>query len=352
MKRKNKIKTQSLFSFRDFLLFFTINAFVLTCCTLMLLGDVDPVHVKASKNAVKTFFNVIALSVLFSLLHGIYNKFTFERPVQKILEASKQVVKGDFSVRIKPLSGIKENNSLATIIDNFNEMVSELSSIETLRTDFISNVSHELKTPLTTIQNYSELLQDETISKAKQVEYAKNINNACHDLNSLITNILKINRLENQKIFLDKKSFNLSEQIIQSILSFESIWEAKQINLNIDIEENIMIENDEELLMIVWNNLFSNAFKFTDDKGTVSVKVKKENNHITVTISDTGCGMTMEVGKHIFEKFYQGDSSHATKGNGLGLALVKRIIDIMEADIHVESILGKGTTFTVVIEEK
>lgn len=351
MRKKIHIKKQAFFSLRYYFLFFCLIAFVLTCSMLLFLDDLDTQNINYTRNAFMTFMNVLLLSFILTLSHGLYYKLTVERDIHRILEATQRIVKGDFDVRIDSTHKIQGSHELNIIIDNFNEMAAELGSIETLRTDFISNVSHELKTPLSVIRNYAELMQDETISRKQMQEYAANIEIASKDLSHLITNILRLNRLENQKIFLDRKRYNLSEQLIQSLLGFENIIEEKNMELQIDIDEDILIEADQELLMIVWNNLLSNAFKFTDVQGTVSVSAKQKEHKIVVSISDTGCGMSPEVGKHIFEKFYQGDTSHATQGNGLGLALVKKIIDIMKASIHVESVLGEGTTFVVEFDQ-
>jgi len=166
----------------------------------------------------------------------------------------------------------------------------------------------------------------------------------------MMTNILKLNRLENQQIFPQAAEINLGEQICECLLQYEHIWETKGIEIDTDIAEDIIIKADEELLSLVWNNLFSNAFKFTEAGGTVAVSLAATDHYAVVKVSDTGCGMSPEIGAHIFEKFYQGDTSHSVQGNGLGLALVKRVIDIMQGEISVESIVGKGTTFIVKID--
>jgi signal transduction histidine kinase len=164
----------------------------------------------------------------------------------------------------------------------------------------------------------------------------------------LVTNILKLNKLENQQIYPQTQAYNLSEQLRESLLDFEDAWEKKSLELEVDgIDDDIIIQADAELLTLVWNNLFSNAIKFSEDGGKISVSLKSENGYAVAKVSDTGCGMPPEVGKRIFEKFYQGDNSHSTQGNGLGLALVKRVIDIMDGEISVESTLGQGSTFIV-----
>jgi signal transduction histidine kinase len=165
----------------------------------------------------------------------------------------------------------------------------------------------------------------------------------------MMTNILKLNRLENQQIYPNLTTFDLGEQLCESLLQYESTWERKNIEIETDIAEGVLVSADAELLSLVWNNLFSNAFKFTEDGGKVSLTLTADGDYATVKVTDTGCGMSAEVGAHIFEKFYQGDTSHATQGNGLGLPLVKRVVDIMQGEIGVESAVGVGTTFIVKI---
>ena len=196
------------------------------------------------------------------------------------------------------------------------------------------------------MQNYATLLQTPYLPEEKRIEYGRAIADASRRLSELITNILKLNKLENQTIFPNTVSYNLGEQLRECVLSVEELWEQKQLELDIDIDD-VMLEADEELLTLVWNNLISNAIKFTQPGGTIGVTVKENEYWAIVTVRDNGCGMTAEIGRHIFEKFYQGDSSHSSQGNGLGLALVIRVIDIMNGEISVESAPGVGSAFTV-----
>ena len=195
--------------------------------------------------------------------------------------------------------------------------------------------------------NYATMLQKPGIIEEEKNEYAKAISEAARKLAQLITNILKLNKLENQQIFPQPKEFDLGEQLCESLLGFEDAWEAKNLEIETDIEDNVRIKSDPALLSLVWNNLISNAVKFTPDGGKIGVSLKAEEEHVIVSVSDTGCGMKPEVGQHIFEKFYQGDTSHATQGNGLGLALVKRVVDILGGEIGVHSVYGQGSSFTV-----
>lgn len=299
-----------------------------------------------------TFGNVILISLLFTVIDEVRRWFAVTRPVRHIVSGVEKIMNGDFSVRVTPLRSLDNHDGFNVIIDYFNRMAEELSGIETLRTDFIANVSHELKTPLAVIQNYGTMLQTPEISDKQRVEYAKAVTDSSHRLADLITNILKLNRLENQQIYPEKEVYNLGEQLCECLLNFENVWEDKNIEINTDIEEDVLIESDSELLTLVWNNLFSNAMKFTETGGKVSLALKTEEEFAVVTVSDTGCGISPKVGQHIFEKFYQGDTSHATQGNGLGLALVKRVTDIIGGEISVASEVGCGSTFTVKIRRK
>lgn len=279
-------------------------------------------------------------------------KKSYEKPIQDVSEATEKIAKGDFSVRLPSIRYSGAADYLDSMVEDFNKMAEELKGVETLRTDFIANVSHELKTPLAVMQNYGTMLQQPDLSEEDRVKYAKIITDASRRLSDLIANILKLNKLENQQIYPMEQTYDLSEQLCECLLMFEEAWEKKNIEIQTDIEENIMIETDPELLSLVWNNLFSNAIKFTEPMGTVSLSVKSEDGFAVVKVSDTGCGMSREVGEHIFEKFYQGDTSHSTQGNGLGLALVKRIIDIVNGEISVTSEAGKGSTFMVRLRGK
>ncbi len=337
----------------NWFVFFLLAAFVVTCCMMLFMTILsDTLNISFTEKNIATaakltFGNVLLISLLFTIIDTVRRKLMIDRPTKRIISAGEKITSGDFNVRINSLGDNYVYESFNSIIDCFNKMAVELGSVETLRTDFIANVSHELKTPLSVIQNYGTMLQTPNLPDEKRIEYAKGITNNSRRLASLITNILKLNKLENQQIFPISKHFDLSEQLCQSLLQFEEIWEQKNIEIETNIEDEINICSDEELIGLVWNNLFSNAFKFTENNGTVSVSLFADKDFATVKISDTGCGISADTGKHIFEKFYQGDTSHAMQGNGLGLALVKRVVDIMQGEISVESEIGKGSTFTV-----
>lgn len=336
----------SLFLARRYVIFFLLISFVVTSSFLLFLHTLGITITDMRSSAVITFCNVMFLSLLFTLCDSVRHIYMVERPMERILQATQRLTQGDFSARIQPLHGLELMNEFDVIIADFNKMAEELSSIETLRTDFIASVSHELKTPLAVMQNYATMLQAPNLTEAQRVEYTRAIADASRRLSELITNILRLNKLENQNIFPDVTQYNLGEQLRECVLALEDSWEKKNLQLEIAIDD-VQVEADAELLTLVWNNLLSNAIKFTDDGGAIAVTVTETGRWAVVSIADTGCGISAEVGQHIFEKFYQGDSSHATQGNGLGLALVKRIVNIIGGEISVESAVGVGSTFTV-----
>ena len=235
------------------------------------------------------------------------------------------------------------------IYENINTLATELSKNELLKNDFISNVSHEIKTPLAVIQNYAQSLNNKKLDDKKKEEYIKGLVEQTKKLSDLISNILKLNKLENQKIVAEKEKFNLSELVRTTTLQFEEMIENKGLDLECDIDE-IEIVSYQYLLEIVLNNLISNAIKFTN-QGKIFISLKKQNQFVVVKVKDTGIGMDNEVGQHIFDKFYQGDKSRSTEGNGLGLALVKKVIDTIGGEISVESKVGVGTTFTIKLKQ-
>ena len=343
---------QILRAINNYVTFFLMVAFVVSCCMMLFVTTLadsmglvfTPENIAAA--AKLTFGNVVLITLLFGTIDYIRRKINVDRPVKKITDAAQKITQGDFSARVEPIHGVGAEG-FQQIGEAINKMAQELSGTETLRTDFIANVSHELKTPLAVIGNYASMLQRPGISEDEKNEYAKAISAASRRLAQLITNILKLNKLENQQIFPQNQNFDLGEQLCDCLLQFEDAWERKNLNIETDLEEDIRISSDPELLSLVWNNLISNAVKFTPEGGTIGIRLQTLGDSVLVSVSDTGCGMTPEVGRHIFEKFYQGDTSHATAGNGLGLALVKRVVDILSGEISVQSVYGEGSTFTV-----
>ena len=273
---------------------------------------------------------------------------TYEEPLHRFAKATEKVAGGDFSVYIPPLHTSDKLDYMDLMLEDFNKMVEELGSIETLKTDFFSNVSHEIKTPLAVIQSNAELLRMEDLTD-RQREYADTIYQSSRRLADLIGNILKLNKLEKQTITPDTQVYDVCAQLADCALGFEDAWEKKDLDFDADMEDHGQIAADPALMELVWNNLLSNAVKFTEPGGSITLREWSDEKNIYVSVTDTGCGMDEETRKHIFEKFYQGDTSHATHGNGLGLALALRVLQLNQFEIQVESAPKKGSTFTVIL---
>ena len=344
-----------LLALKRYLVFFLLIAFLTACCiSLFSVTLAKSLHVQLSQEnlslaAKLTFGNVVILSLLFTAIDFVRRELVIQRSVRHIVQAAQTIVAGDFSVRVKPISRFSSDESFNEIVQCFNRMAEELASVETLRTDFIANVSHELKTPLAAMNNYATLLQAPNLPEEQRVAYAKAIAQRSRQLSRMMTNILKLNKLENQQIYPNCHPYDLSDQLCQILLQFEDVWESKDIDLDTQIPDRVTISADQELLELVWNNLLSNAFKFTPAGGQVRLCLRQLNQQVAVTIQDTGCGMSPNTQSHIFEKFYQGDTSHATQGNGLGLALVRRVVDICQGSIQLTSAPEQGTTFTITL---
>ncbi|MBQ8966385.1 HAMP domain-containing sensor histidine kinase [Ruminococcus sp.] len=323
---------------------------------LLLLSGV---HIGLLIGVEKANFNdiiiIITLMSYWALVAGgltLYTRHqvrkTYELPMLRLADAAAKIAKGDFSARVETINEREKFDYLDQMIEDFNKMAAELGSIETLRLDFFSNVSHEIKTPIAVIQNSAEMLKKPDLSEEKRQEYVDTVTTAAKRLNTLITNILKLNKLEKQSITPHVSEFDLCDQLVQSALLFESVWEEKGIEFEADIaDERKLITADAELLPLLWNNLLSNAFKFTEQGGTVTLREYTEDGRVVVEVEDSGCGMDEQTKKHIFDKFYQGDTSHSTEGNGLGLALALRVLQLTGGEISVESETGKGAKFIV-----
>ncbi len=290
-------------------------------------------------------FGILGISVVIATFFAYYINDHILRPIRALSDASKTVATGDFNVSIDVRTDIEELNAT---FDNFNNMVRELNSIETLRNDFVANVSHEFKTPLAAIEGYTMLLQDDSLDEAERNEYIAKITENTRRLSSLTGDILMLSKLDNQSFASQRSGFRLDEQIREAILTHEMAWTDKEIELDIDLPE-ISYTGEENLLLQVWLNLMGNAVKFTPKGGCVAVKALESDTAVRVTVSDTGIGMDEATLKHIFEKFYQGDTSHKGTGNGLGLALCKKIVTRIGGSISAESTPGKGSVFTVTL---
>ena len=289
---------------------------------------------------------VASIVSLIILAQGItiFMSRRFFKPIRIVSDAINRVAQGDFSVQI---DSSKFKNEMKNLANDLNKMITELNSIEVMRSDFVSNVSHEFRAPLSSIQGYVTLLSNPTLDTEQRNEYFTKLSESVRQLSGLVDNVLKLSRLESQNIVSETKLFSLDEQLRQAVLMFEQQWSQKKIWLDLNLPE-CEYNGNEELLNQIWVNLIGNAIKFTDENGEIGISIDNaQKDFVIVTIADNGVGMSDDVKTHIFEKFYQGDTSRKAEGNGLGLALVKTVSDLTNSTITVESELGKGSKFIV-----
>jgi len=344
MHKHYRIKSKAKVSY----ILATIIAGIITVSMVLTYGIIYvllSLHIGTLTTVLTSSTYIGLLTIVLGTGIAAYTSSKMLQPILKINDAAKKVAKGDFSVRLDERSIAKE---IVEIAVNFNVMVKELSNTETLRNDFVSNVSHEFKTPLSAIEGYTTLLQDESLTRQEQQAYIERILENTGRLTRLTQSILSLSQLENQEIVLQKEIFQLDEQIRRVLLGYERLWEEKRLAIDVNLDE-IRFFGNRALLAQVWSNLIDNAIKFSNRGGTLSVSCREVEGSIRVSVRDTGIGMPEEVRQHAFDKFYQGDRSHACTGSGLGLALVKRIVSLCDGDVSIQSREGAGTEITVVL---
>lgn len=300
----------------------------------------------SKENIYSVIFFIITITMIVCIIIGsVITVFTSKgllKPLRSLNAATTMVARGNFNVSVSE----SKDPEFATLVNNFNKMTAELSGIETLRGDFISNVSHEFKTPLSSIQGFAKLLQDETLSPQERREYTQIIISETGRLSKLTSDILKLSKLENQNTIVNKKRFSLDEQIRKILLVLEPEWTKKNVELDIELDDVFYFGN-EELMAQIWQNVINNAIKFTPENGHIGVRLFRTETNISIKISDDGPQIPPEIANHIFDKFYQGDNSRKTEGNGLGLALVRRIVDLCGGKISVENLYEGGVCFNI-----
>ena len=293
-------------------------------------------------------YTLISLLLVSGITVALMSYFIGRRvltPLVKLSSASKEVARGNFDVTVSDSSKMEEVQST---FRNFNAMVRELKSISTLSSDFIANVSHEFKTPLSVIEGYAMLLQDDRLTAQEREDYLNKILVNTRRLNTLVGNILMLSKMETKPLPEQYTRFRLDEQLRQVVAQLEPQWSAKGISFRVRLDE-VELLGWEQVLPYVWSNLISNAIKFSPSGSVIVLTLLEQRECAVVTVSDRGCGMEPDVQERIFEKFYQGDTSHKAEGNGLGLALVRQIVELSQGVVEVESQPGKGSTFRVIL---
>lgn len=349
-KRDPRVE-RSLFTWWSYLVVLFTFAAAVTITFALLFDGVSLPREELMWRAPLALANVFAIAALVTVVWGLYRRQTTQKPVDKILAFTERVASGDFSARVPERRG-PLRNEFDVIAEDLNKMADELGSVEALRADFVANVSHEMKTPLSVMSNYATIMQDPTLSEDERIGYARRTGEAARRLSDMVANMLRLNKLENQAIFPEFERFDLSEQLAECILGMSDAFDQKGVGLDVDLTEGVAAEGDPELLTLAWNNLLSNALKFTDAGGRVRVALVADGGGARVTVADTGCGIAPEDAQRVFDKFYQADFSRASAGNGLGLALVKRVVDLHGGTIDLKSESGVGSEFTVALSAR
>lgn len=319
---------------------------ITTWITLKILGNDNISFGRSYPLLIVIFLSLTIAGVVTAIISGM-----FLDPIDRISEAMNKVTDGDFGIHIDEAAAKKcRVRNIETMYMNFNKMVDGLNSNEMLKTDFITNVSHEFKTPLAAIEGYASLLSATELNE-EQREYTTNIIRSASRLTTLTGNILRLSKLDNQQIPLKKSEFSLDEQIRQAILLQEKSWSDKCLDIEPELD-SVSYTGYEELMQHVWSNLTSNAIKFTPKNGCITFTLHENADSVIATVTDNGIGMSEAEQHHVFDKFYQADTNHSAEGNGLGLPLVKKIVEMHKGSISVKSAPNEGSTFTVTLPKK
>ena len=289
---------------------------------------------------------IILVSALVGMALTILASLIPLRPIRDLIEAINQLAHGNFHVRVH----LDLTQEFVRLSESFNSMAQELENTELLRSDFINNFSHEFKTPIVSLRGFAKLLKNPDLSQEDRDEYVYIIIHESTRLSQLAANVLNLSKIENMSILSDMERFDLTEEVRQSILLLESKWQKKELELIIDMDE-VSYHGSRNLLNQVWINLIDNAVKFSPDRGKIKIKLHQDKGNTVFQIIDNGCGMSQDMRLHIFDRFYQGDPSHTTEGNGIGLTVVDKIVRLHKGYVAVGSEEGIGTTFTVTLPE-
>ncbi len=331
-----------------FMIITTILSFIVAY--LLIKAKIISVKIGMEISPAKTLF---LMSVISTVLGGVFAAFASKyplKPINNMISRMNRLAAGDFKARLKFPRLLEEYTIFKDISESFNTMARELESTEVLRSDFINNFSHEFKTPVVSISGFAKLLKKGNLTEEQKLEYINIIEEESMRLSDMVTNVLTLTKYENQVILTDVKKFNLSEQIRSSILTLEGKWMKKDIDFNLNFDE-YNISGNKDMLKLVWINLIDNAIKFSPDRGVVDIDITEKDSIMEISVSNNGEDIPQDKIKYIFHKFYQADESHGADGNGIGLALVKGIVELHNGKVSVVSDSGK-TTFTVALPKE
>ncbi len=350
MKQDKNFSRKLAFKFSLIVFFIIFIAFNVAGTTIVLLYKLELI----TEFIKPTPLNIIVFIAILSIIIGasitaIISRFPL-KPFRELITATKELANGNFQARIQLDSSFRPHE-LHELSNYFNHMAEALGSIEILRTDFINNFSHEFKTPIASLCGFAKLLKKNNLSPEERNEYLDIIIYEANRLLLLATNVLNLSKIEQHTINQDNKTFHLTEQIRRTIVLFESKWMEKELSLTVELDE-ILFYGNEELINQIWVNVLDNAIKFSPQGTEIQIKLEDYYDNIVFKVKDHGCGMDTKTQKHLFDKFYQGDTSHATEGNGLGLTIVQKIISFYQGIVTVESEINEGTTVTIVLPKQ
>ena len=346
--KKGKERIKSVIDVSNVIIFFIMIALVIQIAILVF--DYIEDRVEAGTISIIMLLIIFSLAMIATGLDYIRRRITIDKPVNKILDATDRIASGDFSTELQISSRYGKYSKYELICENINKMTEALRKKEMLNGDFISGVSHEIKTPLSVIKNYTKALENKDLDDETRQKYSQTIANATERLSTLIDNVLKLTKMENSEIILENEELNLTDVVAECVIAFEEKIEDKKITLSCDFAD-VTAVCDRGIVELIVRNLLSNAIKFTPSGGEIGVSLKTDGAFALISVKDTGVGISREEGKRIFDKFYQADPSRKQEGNGLGLSLVKKAISVAGGKIFIESQVGKGSTFSVAIGE-
>lgn len=339
-KSIKKIRLTAVFAIVVF--FILILPIIFSFISFFIMRELD-IHPAEGHTRI-SFFMLGIISISIGTAFTFLFTYTFIKPIRTLEKAADKIAEGDYSVRVN-LNGMEEIKQLG---ERFNHMAEELGSVEMLKNDFVNNFSHEFKTPIVSLRGFAKMLKNDDLTSEEKSEYLNIIIDESERLAELSSSILNLSRLEQQTILTDKTRFNVSEQIRLAIAMLDSRWHTKNIDFTFDNAE-IFIEANKEMLEQVWINLIDNAIKFSDEKGKVEIRIEKNEAEVSVKIKNYGTYITPDKAPHIFDKFYQGDASRTVKGNGLGLSIVKEIMELHKGNVKLLESGENGTIFEVLL---
>ena len=339
--KEKKEKTEHRFSLTHLLAFivFIVLVVALSLAALFVYlfvrwSIIDTINGKVDFGNRLLFISVISL-VIGAAITVLLGKFPL-KPINKLVSGMNSLADGEFETRLEYGKPIGKYPVFVEITESFNKMAEQLENTEMLHGDFINNFSHEFNTPIVSIAGFAEILESTELTDEERAQYIAAIKEESRRLASMATNILELTKVENQSILTDVSRFNVSEQLRSALVLLEGKWSKKKVELDFDFDEYDIVGN-EEFLKQVWINLLDNAIKFVDEGGVIGAKIIPSEGQLRIDISNTGTTIPAEKQKYVFNKFYQADESHSTKGNGIGLAIVKGIVELHDGSVSVKS---------------